>query len=109
MLHGVRKPVSLPPNIRETGNGKQRESFWDENGGGGGSTSDLRQIGVDVNIPLLVIGTKQDLVSGSALPTHQIRRSFIADEYLTEEIHLNCNDERCLAAGSTSANKLSRY
>ena len=38
----------------------------------------------------------------------QIKRSFIADEYLAEEIHLNCNDERSLVAGSTSANKLAR-
>ena len=38
----------------------------------------------------------------------QIKRSFIADEYLAEEIHLNCSDERSLVAGSTSANKLAR-
>ena len=40
--------------------------------------------------------------------SEQIKRSFIADEYLAEEIHLNCNDERSLVAGSTSANKLAR-
>ena len=39
----------------------------------------------------------------------QIKRSIIADEYLAEEIHLNCNDERSLVAGSTSANKLARF
>ncbi len=42
------------------------------------------------------------------LPTHQ-KRSFIAEEYLTEEIHLNCTDKKCLVAGSSSLNKLSRF
>lgn len=94
---------------RESGNGKARESFWDDPSG---STGDLRSSGpVDVNVPLLVAGTKHDVaVAGSAsLPTHQLKRSFIADEYLAEEIHLNCNDERSLVAGSTSANKLARF
>ena len=67
---------------RESGNGKGRESFWDDpsgggNGGGSGSTGDLRAsgaLGVDVNVPLLVAGTKHDLaVAGSSLPTHQGR------------------------------------
>ena len=61
---------------RESGNGKARESFWDEPGGNGvGSTGDLRALGgVDVNVPLLVVGTKHDLaVAGSSLPTHQGR------------------------------------
>ena len=44
----------------------------------------------------------------SSISLEQIKRSLIADEYLAEEIHLNCNDERSLVAGSTSANKLAR-
>lgn len=51
----------------------------------------------------------QDLASesGSSLPVHQ-KRSFIAEEYLTEEIQVNCTDEKSLAPGSTASNKLSR-
>ena len=62
---------------RESGNGKARESFWDDpSSSGSGSTGDLRSSGpVDVNVPLLVAGTKHDVaVAGSAsLPTHQGR------------------------------------
>ena len=47
-------------------------------------------------------------MSDSGLPVHQ-KRSFIAEEYLTEEIHLSCNDERALVAGSSALNKLSRF
>ena len=45
----------------------------------------------DIHVPLLVIGTKQDLESNRAgsLPVHQ-RRSHIAEDYVSEEIHLNC-------------------
>ena len=45
----------------------------------------------DIHVPLLVIGTKQDLESSRAgsLPVHQ-RRSHIAEDYVSEEIHLNC-------------------
>ncbi len=39
---------------------------------------------------------------------HQ-KRSFIAEEYLTEEIHLNCQDEKALLPGSSALNKLSRF
>lgn len=50
----------------------------------------------------------QDLANESGiLPVHQ-KRSFIADEYLTEEIQVNCTDDKSLAAGSTASNKLSR-
>lgn len=87
---------------RESGNSKLREAFWDEN-------TNERLDTVDVNIPLLVMGTKQDMaVSSNALPVHQ-KRSYIAEEYLTEEIHLNCSDEKSLVAGSSAANKLSRF
>ena len=45
-----------------------------------------------MSIPLLVVGTKVDEANGSRLPLHN-RRSDIAEEYATEEIHLNCNDK----------------
>ena len=48
-------------------------------------------------------------MSGVGLPLSSPRRSFIAEEYLTEEIHLNCRDEKALLAGSSSLNKLSRF
>jgi len=62
-----------------------------------------------VNIPLLVIGTKSDLAGERGrLPLHQ-RRSDIAEEFGTEEIHLTCLDPGCLAAGSSAATKLTRF
>jgi len=84
---------------REGGNSKLKETSWDDNEG-------LDTI--DVNVPLLVIGTKQDLAGSVGLPVHQ-RRSHIAEEYATEEIHLNCTDERSIVAGSSALNKLSRF
>ena len=54
----------------------------------------------------LILATSEPLFPSISL--EQIKRSLIADEYLAEEIHLNCNDERSLVAGSTSANKLAR-
>ncbi|TRY63651.1 hypothetical protein TCAL_11411 [Tigriopus californicus] len=89
---------------RESGNAKLRESTWEDQSG---SSDHLDTI--DVNIPLLVVGTKQDVASEThALPLHQ-KRSFIAEEYLTEEIQLNCQDERSVMAGSSASNKLCRF
>ena len=59
-------------------------------------------------MPLLVVGTKADEASGSKLPLHS-RRSDIAEEMGTEEIHLNCNDRSSIAAGSSAATKLTRF
>jgi len=59
-------------------------------------------------MPLLVVGTKADVASGSQLPLHT-RRSDIAEEMGTEEIHLNCNDRSSIAAGSSAATKLTRF
>ena len=44
----------------------------------------------------------------SCLPVHQ-RRSVVSEEYSTEEIHLNCNDAKSMAPGTSASNKLSRY
>ena len=55
----------------------------------------------------MVVGTKADLAHGSRLPLHT-RRSDIAEEFGTEEIHLNSNDSSSIAAGSSAATKLTR-
>ena len=106
-------------------NGKQRDiNIWDE-------PEDVtgKRDSVDVNIPLLVIGTKQVLILSfpfcssflksifpqdlaadrSSLPVRQQRRSYIAEEFGTEEIHLNCTDEKSLLPGSSASNKLARF
>ena len=64
----------------------------------------------EVNIPLLVVGTKTDEANanGSRLPLHS-RRSDIAEEFATEEIHLNCNDKTSIAPGTSAATKLTRF
>ena len=64
----------------------------------------------DLNVPLLVIGTKQDLESNlsGSLPVHQ-KRSHVAEDYGTEEIHLNCTDTKSTVPGSSASNKLSRF
>ena len=60
-------------------------------------------------MPILVIGTKQDLESQrGALPVHQ-KRSHIAEDYVTEEIHLCGTDAKSLMPGSSASNKLSRF
>ena len=51
----------------------------------------------------------QDLADDrKALPVHQ-RRSNVAEEYGTEEIHLKSTDEKSLMPGSSASNKLSRF
>lgn len=73
--------------------------------GGNISGSDIGE----VNIPLLVIGTKSDVANERrSLPVHQ-KRSDIAEEFGIEEIHLNCNDTSAFAAGSSAATKLTRF
>ena len=88
----------------ETGCGKRDPgSLWDDV-----SNEDRKESSFhDVDTPLLVIGTKQDLASdGISLPVRQFRKSYIAEEFGAEEIHLNCTDERALIAGTSSSNKL---
>jgi len=85
----------------ESGSGKPVEESW---GGGNLSGTDIGEVA----IPLLVIGTKADVVSERNIPTH-FRRCDIAEEFGTEEIHVNCNDPGSLAAGSSGATKLSRF
>lgn len=56
-------------------------------------------------IPILFIGTKLDLADDKPLS----RRSKLATQFNAEEILLDCRQTRYLAAGTTSAVKLSRF
>ena len=95
----------------ETGTGKQRDNqLWDDH-----ADHDLLKRGsLDVDTPLLVIGTKQDLAqdrgdgSGS-LPVRTQRKSYVAEEFGAEEIHLNSTDGKGLVPGSSASNKLARF
>ena len=61
-----------------------------------------------IEIKALII-LLQDLADDrKALPVHQ-RRSYVAEEYGTEEIHLKGTDEKSLVPGSSASNKLSRF
>jgi len=69
------------------------------------SGSDIGQ----VDIPMLVVGTKMDAAKEKrSLPTHQ-KRSDIAEEFGTEEIQLNTGDSSGLAPGTSAATKLARF
>ncbi|XP_076282599.1 rab-like protein 3 isoform X2 [Lasioglossum baleicum] len=59
-------------------------------------------------IPILVIGTKLDLVAEVRSSVHR-RSSTIAEECGADEIFLDCRQVRSLAAGSSSSVKLSRF
>ena len=61
--------------------------------------SDVGERG-EVNIPLLVVGTKVDEANGSRLPLHNRRHDIV-------EIHLNCNDKSSIGPGTRAATKLS--
>ncbi|KAL0100044.1 hypothetical protein PUN28_019487 [Cardiocondyla obscurior] len=62
-------------------------------------------------IPILVIGTKLDLISesNSIKSTIHRRSATIAEECGADEIFLDCRQIRSLAAGSSSSVKLSRF
>jgi len=85
----------------ESGSGKPAAEAWDQ------ANLSVTDIG-EVAIPLLVVGTKSDVMSERSIPTH-VRRSDIAEDFGTEEIHLNSNEPSSLAAGTTAATKLSRF
>ncbi|XP_029159365.1 rab-like protein 3 [Nylanderia fulva] len=62
-------------------------------------------------IPILVIGTKFDLISESNFIKSNVHRrsATIAEECGADEIFLDCRQIRALAAGSSSSVKLSRF
>ncbi|XP_016924008.2 rab-like protein 3 [Drosophila suzukii] len=60
--------------------------------------------------PILVMGTKLDLIDEKRHPKSSVKKAGgIADKCGAEEIWLNCRDIRSLAAGTTDAVKLSRF
>ncbi|RWR99524.1 pre-rRNA processing protein FTSJ3-like protein, partial [Dinothrombium tinctorium] len=61
---------------------------------------------VEMNIPVIVVGTKLDLMQ---TPVRRSRVSSIAEECGAEELLLDCNQPKSIAAGSTNAVKLSRF
>ncbi|KAM7350112.1 rab-like protein 3 isoform 2-T2 [Cochliomyia hominivorax] len=62
-----------------------------------------------INIPVLVMGTKLDLVDEKRQPKTVQKAGGIAEQCGAEEIWLNCRDPRSIAAGTTDAVKLSRF
>ncbi|XP_065214281.1 rab-like protein 3 [Planococcus citri] len=69
---------------------------------------DVEQFVGSSQIPVLVIGTKLDLVGESRSRTLK-RSSFICDEYGADEIFLDCQQVRSIAPGTSSAVKCSRF
>ncbi|KMZ10240.1 rab-like protein 3 [Drosophila simulans] len=60
--------------------------------------------------PILVMGTKLDLMDEKRHPKMGVKKpGGIADKCGAEEIWLNCRNSRSLAAGTTDAVKLSRF
>lgn len=60
-------------------------------------------------IPILVVGTKLDLVDERRHPKTVQTAGGIAEQCGAEEIWLNCRDPRSIAAGTTDAVKLARF
>ncbi|XP_033211953.1 rab-like protein 3 [Belonocnema kinseyi] len=69
---------------------------------------DPEQFVGSTQIPILVVGTKSDLMSDLRSSVYR-RSSTIAEECGADEIFLDCQLSRSLAAGSSSAVKLSRF
>uniref|UniRef100_A0A1B6G0S0 Rab-like protein 3 n=1 Tax=Cuerna arida TaxID=1464854 RepID=A0A1B6G0S0_9HEMI len=59
-------------------------------------------------IPILVVGTKSDLVA-QIRNNNQPKSSFIAEECGADEIFVDCRQRRAFAAGTTNAVRLSRF
>ncbi|KAH8303976.1 hypothetical protein KR044_012572, partial [Drosophila immigrans] len=80
---------------------------------GGGESQmrfDLEEFLGATQIPILVMGTKLDLIDEKRQPKTAAKKAGgIADKCGAEEIWLNCRDTRSLAAGTTDAVKLSRF
>ncbi|EDW00132.1 GH12699 [Drosophila grimshawi] len=71
---------------------------------------DLEEFLGSTQIPILVMGTKLDLIDEKRQPKTAVKKAGgIADKCGAEEIWLNCRNTRSLAAGTTDAVKLSRF
>lgn len=64
---------------------------------------------VDNQTPILVIGTKQDLVQAVYPPGRTSRSSSLSEECGADEIYVSCREARSLAPGSSNAVKFSRF
>ncbi|KAH8256587.1 hypothetical protein KR026_002512, partial [Drosophila bipectinata] len=71
---------------------------------------DLEEFLGATQTPILVMGTKMDLIDEKRHPKTSVKKvGGIADKCGAEEIWLNCRDTRSLAAGTTGSVKLSRF
>ncbi|XP_076069087.1 rab-like protein 3 isoform X2 [Oratosquilla oratoria] len=69
---------------------------------------DAEQFGGFSQVPVLVVGTKQDQVA-EVRTNARIRTSSIADECSSDEMFVNCLEVKSIAPGSSNAVKLSRF
>ncbi|KAG7161269.1 rab-like protein 3 isoform X2 [Homarus americanus] len=68
---------------------------------------DAEQFGGFSQLPVFVVGTKQDQIA-EFRTSGRVRSSSIADECGADEISVNTHDQRSLAPGSSNAVRLSR-
>ncbi|KAK3870490.1 hypothetical protein Pcinc_024283 [Petrolisthes cinctipes] len=69
---------------------------------------DAEQFGGFSQLPVFVVGTKQDQIS-EYRTSGRVRSCSLADECSADEIYVNSHDQRSLAPGSSNAVKLSRF
>ncbi|XP_071519764.1 rab-like protein 3 isoform X2 [Panulirus ornatus] len=86
--------------IREGGGSKARTPLVED--------FDAEQFGGFSQLPVFVVGTKQDQIA-EFRTSGRVRSSSIADECGADEISVNTQDQRFLAPGSSNAVKLSRF
>ncbi|XP_037024128.1 rab-like protein 3 [Bradysia coprophila] len=78
-------------------------------GGGGEMEFDPEQFLGSTQIPILVIGTKADMVDDNQKKKNSKKILSVAEQCGAEEICLNCHDPKSLAAGLSDSVKLSRF
>nr|XP_045596809.1 rab-like protein 3 isoform X2 [Procambarus clarkii] len=86
--------------LREGGGTKSRTPLADD--------FDAELFGGFSQLPVFVVGTKQDQIS-EFRTSGRVRSSSIADECSADEINVNTFDQRSLAPGSSNAVRLSRF
>ncbi|ODM94347.1 Rab-like protein 3, partial [Orchesella cincta] len=117
-LGNRKSEANLRKWLKEIFTSKEKDSNTHHGGGGGASLYmsggddddfDPEQFVGSTQIPVFVIGTKQDGIGdGNRLPVHS-RASLIAEECGAEEIFMNCLDVKSLSPGSTAAVKICRF
>ncbi|XP_017056195.1 rab-like protein 3 [Drosophila ficusphila] len=97
---------SLPPSPIPLGSFSSNTSTTSD----GHVRFDMEEFLGATQTPILVMGTKLDLIDEKRQPKTAVKKAGgIADKCGAEEIWLNCRDTRSLAAGTTDAVKLSRF